>query len=929
LPPAQVHNDFVEAGALLGREAELASVDAFIERAQTRWNALVVEGEPGIGKTALWREAIVHAERSGFTVLSCRPAQAEVKLSFAALADLLEPVLDRALDSLPGPQRHALKVALLHEHADGAPAEPRAVAVGLRAVVLHLAASSPVLVAVDDTQWLDASSARALEFAFRRIGGEPVGLLATRRPATRDTRDRLSISSAELIELDRLSLAAIHELLKRRLGSSVPRPLLLRVYETARGNPFFALEIAREVLHTGVRPGDPLPVPKDLRRLLRRRLGRLSPAAREALLAAAAVGEPTRALLAAALDSDPSAGLEEAERAEIVELAGERVRFAHPLYAAAIYAAAPKERRRRLHGRLGEVVAEIEQRARHLALATEAPSQELAAVLDKAADSALQRGALARAAELTELALARTPPADDERRQERVLDLLDRLMLAADSTRARDVARAELPNLTTPRRRVHALLALSDLSYWTTSWTSETEHPVGVATQALNAARGDASLEARCHAVLASYLESDSGAAFWHAQQALDVVEKGADVPAAVQAQALSALTRSKLFAGDGLDVTGLEQAIELEWPAPPRMISDRSSYKLAQWLKYVDDFDGSRRGLQQAHRAALDEGDDFSMVNILINLIILECWAGRWSAAHVLGEELAERFTQLGMAGPGPHVALVAAYTGDAEAVGQLVGSTSWEGIYDVIRLRPLVLLSLSQGDFEAAHLHSRRALELLDEGGMREPAVFRVHADAIESAVRAGNVDEGARVADAFDAHAQQSSIPWNRTAAARSRALVAAAQGDLDRALGVVEVALHEHERLPMPFELARTLLVKGEIERRAKQKSAARASLERARGIFEDLGARLWSKQARAELQRTGMRRTAPDELTESEHRVAELAASGLTNRDVAAQLFMSPKTVEANLSRAYRKLGIRSRAELGARMAGERREPAQR
>jgi DNA-binding CsgD family transcriptional regulator len=161
-----------------------------------------------------------------------------------------------------------------------------------------------------------------------------------------------------------------------------------------------------------------------------------------------------------------------------------------------------------------------------------------------------------------------------------------------------------------------------------------------------------------------------------------------------------------------------------------------------------------------------------------------------------------------------------------------------------------------------------------------------------------------------------------------AARCSALVAGGRGHSETAFASIETALSEHERLPMPFELGRTLLVRGELERRAKRKADAKASLERTLEIFEGLGARLWSKRAQEELARVGLRASAVSGLTETESRVAELAASGLTNREVAAKLYISPKTVEANLARVYRKLGIHSRAELGARLASVGHAPAQ-
>jgi DNA-binding CsgD family transcriptional regulator len=911
----------VERTDLLGREAELLALDGFLEEARSEVSGLVLQGEPGIGKTTLWQEGIRRAVIRGFTVLRCQPAEAETKLSYASLADLLSPVPAVVIENLPDPQRRALGVSLLRIDAGSVPVERLAVAAAVRAVLDALAAQHPVLVAIDDLQWLDVPSLNALEFAVRRISG-PIGVITTQRPGEADGRDR-RLSGARRLTLGPLSLAAVHELIKRRLGQSLPRPILLRVHGAARGNPFLALEIAREVRDTGTGPGDPLPVPRDLRRLLQRRLGRMTSTTRELLLVTAALGDPTRSLLEGALGSDPSAALEEAEGAEVIELVGSRVRFAHPLYAAAVYAAAPMERRRRLHRDLSAVVTDPEQRARHLALGTDAPSAGLAAALEEAASLAMRRGAPSAAAELTELAMARTPRTDDERRQDRALDLAERLMLAADAKRARQVARDQLPSLTSPGRRVRALLLLSELATWTSSWTGDEDHPLLLAEEALVEAGADGALQVRAHAALAADLETNPEAAVQHAEQALRLIAQGAAVPSAVHANALSSYARSKLFLGHGLDTSSLEQAIELERGGFPELVADRSTSRMGQWLKYVDDFESSRRRLEGARRAAIDEGDDFSLLNILINLVILECWAGNWRDAQTLCEELAERANQLQQGSPAPHVALLAALTGDVETVRALEQLAPWEGVYDVIRLRPLGLLALSEGDFAAAHAYLARAVELMAAGGVMEPAVFRVHADAVEAAVGASELAYATRLTAALDDAARRSSIPWDLMAAARCRALVAAAAGNLEVALASIEGALGTHERMAMPFEVGRTLLVKGQIERRARRRSDARASLEEALAVFERLGARLWSERARWELGRLGTRRGARDELTETERRVAQLSAAGLTNRQVAGQLFMSPKTVEANLERIYRKLGIRSRAELGARLGPER------
>jgi DNA-binding NarL/FixJ family response regulator len=192
-------------------------------------------------------------------------------------------------------------------------------------------------------------------------------------------------------------------------------------------------------------------------------------------------------------------------------------------------------------------------------------------------------------------------------------------------------------------------------------------------------------------------------------------------------------------------------------------------------------------------------------------------------------------------------------------------------------------------------------------------------MHGNAAEAAVALGDLERAERIGIFLEEHGERTNHRWSLATAERVRALVAGARGDLEAALAAAEQALERHEHPPMPFERARTLLVKGRLERRARRRGRAKQSFEQALEIFERCGARLWADRARAELERIGLRRTSGGDLTEGERRVAELAAQGLTNRQVAAALFMSPKTVEANLSRAYQKLNVGSRAELGARI----------
>jgi DNA-binding CsgD family transcriptional regulator len=383
-------------------------------------------------------------------------------------------------------------------------------------------------------------------------------------------------------------------------------------------------------------------------------------------------------------------------------------------------------------------------------------------------------------------------------------------------------------------------------------------------------------------------------------------------------ATALSARVRADLFLGDGLDREGAERALELEAAAPPAAVDARVPFKLGQWLRYVDDFAGARGYLELAERAAFDEGDESSLANILLNRTLLECWSGNWTVAAALGDRTHELFQLTGISANASNVwrAYVDAHYGRVDAVraaAQQAGVVR-EPIGRMLWERTLGLAELAAGDARAAAPHLADAVEALAETGFREPAVWRVDGDAVEAALGAGDVERAEALVTEFEAKAARSQIPWSLAVSARCRALVLAAEGEPERAEAQLARALVEHERCPMPFELARTLLAQGQVLRRGRKKLQARAALEQAAVLFEQLGGAPWVARTRDELRRTAAR-SAPNELTPTELRIARLAATGLTNDAIAAEVFVTRKTVEANLGRAYRKLGIHSRAQL--------------
>jgi hypothetical protein len=401
----------MQAG-IFGRDAELRVMDAFLGAVPVASRALVLAGPAGAGKTTLLRAAAAHAAGLEFTVLQTLPAPSDMRLAFAGLADLVGPELERVLDALPVPQRRALGVSLLAQDAPPEPVEPRVIAAAFMSALLVLARSAPVLVVIDDVQWLDPPTAAAAGFAFRRIEHEPVGLLCAQRVARPGQPLPLDLGRArlpaELLPLGGLSLGALHHLLRTRLGTSFSHPALRRIEAESGGNPFIALEIGRALARRGAtRVGTgALPVPDTLSGLVGERLGELPPAVAEVLgMVAVMPDAPVGRYLAAGA---AGADLDAAVLAGVLESDAGRLRFSHPLLASAVAASIPPARRRELHAIAAGGATDLEARARHRALAADGPSAVVAMDLDGAAYVAEARGAPATAAELLELAASRT-----------------------------------------------------------------------------------------------------------------------------------------------------------------------------------------------------------------------------------------------------------------------------------------------------------------------------------------------------------------------------------------------------------------------------------------------------------------------------------------------------------------------------------------
>ncbi len=914
---------------VIGREEELARLNAFLEDMAARPAAMLLEGEPGMGKTTLWRAGIEVAIDRSFRVLTASPTETETAMSFAALGDLLADSVGEILPELPAPQRDALEVALLLAESEVTVPDQRAVAVAFLSALRVLSASAPVLVAVDDIQWLDGGSANVLGFAGRRLREERVGLLfsgrtdsAARRPL--GLGGALARDDLVSIQVGPLTTGALHRVLNELFGLVLSRPVLRKLHETAGGNPFYAIEIARALKEEGWPrdPGRPLPVPRSIGELLRGRIAALSHESRAALLFVAACSEPRLAVLAAALEGDPRTTLRPAIEAEVISIDGDRIRFTHPLLASATYGSADEVERREAHRRLAAVVGGFEERARHLALGARGADEDVARVLERAAAVARARGATAAATDLCEQAAQLTPHDLIDEIHRRTVAAGRYSFIAGDAKRARALLEETLATVREGSVRAEALVVLGLLHRY------EGNQPL--AAEVLRSALAEPGTEDRVRADAAQglastlfFMREDLEGALTHATLAAELAARAGSPVLRVEALATIGLIEAVL--GHPGAASTLQTAQQRGEDALVERVDSSAAWAHAYIKLWTDEAPSATRLMRRHLDEAAARGHESSMANILTSLALAEYLAGRWGEAARIGEQAHEAALQAAQ----QHyegfslsvLALVRASLGleaearaDADRALTLAGEHS-AAVARIHSVWALGLLELSLGrPAEVVHVLSRERQRLL-AAGVGEPGAVPFVADEIEALVAVGRIEEAATLLDWLEERGRALNRASALAAAGRCRGLLAAARGDIDDALGALERALATHERVSMPFESARTLLALGSVQRRAKKRTAARDTLGRALTIFEDLGAAFWAKEAQAELARIAGRAPAGWGLTATEYRVAELVAAGLTNREAAARLFLTQKTVEFHLRNVYRKLGVRSRTEL--------------
>ena len=901
---------------LVGRDREVAAaLDLAI--ASGPWR-IVVEGEPGIGKTALLESiAMVLATRA--TVLQVTAVSAESSLSYAGLSEILELLLEVAGSRLPEPQQYAVDVTLLRRAAPRDGMHVRAVGSALRTLLEEASSSQPIVLVIDDAQWLDPATVGALAYAHRRVRVEPIGLLLARRqPVLDDGLEQMIDGSFRRIDLGGLSLDAIRRIVGADLGAPGRGLSVRRIYEACEGNPLLAIELARAHASGGA----PLPdvgvrLSETLGQLHQTRLDELSDSARWLALLVAAHGRPSERLLGR-IDPALRAGLCEAVERRVLRMDGDEVTFTHPLLASAAYESSRPDHRRRAHAALARCTSG-EQHARHLALAASRRSERTAEKCEEASLAASRSGAFSAAAELAELSSRLTPfgRGQDARRRARLE--AECLFEAGDPDRARSILAAITPEAVPGEDRARTLELAARLAFFERVPTDT----VALLQEALVEAAGITELEAELHLQLAWSSRLPAAECATHAAAAVRLL--GDDGNPALRSRALLAVAYVKMMRGE-IDLSLIDRAETLAGGSHGRRSNESADFFRGLALIAMDEHDLARVAFKGVLERVRLRGEDLLVAEVHRQLGRVEWWAGYWPeavrharACQDAADELDHPFLLL-------HGVLLEAYALCPRDPAGVRLAALIDRLREPVVGQHLSLLAFTKAALGlraiTADLWSDAVVELevaADVCERLEEAswVFRFEGDYVEALIRSGDVPQARRRIARLQEQASHPNAHWSAIVLARCSGILHAEHGNLHGA----EVALQQSCELStsrLPFEHARSLLELGRVRRRARQKRSARTPLEDAATLFGTLGADAWVAKVKRELDRIGGRPPRSDHLTPAETQTAHLAGTGMTNQAIAAAMFVSVHTVESNLTRVYRKLGVRSRTELAHR-----------
>ena len=950
----------------MGRADLLASIEA----ALAAGGSTVLTGSSGIGKTAVMDALGASAHQRGERVLRVSGAETERWISFAGLAELLGQMPEEYVAELPEPQRAAVNAVLLRGRSAGSSSRVRlARRLAWHALLERCAGASPVLILIDDAQWLDAASADVIAFAARRTAGRRIrAVVAERWPDREDeSKAELADEGADLpgdAEVESgswrvtmlrggrpprasaLAPAPVTELAVPPLGPAdlaelldlygLPARTASKLHADSGGNPYLALALAGAFADNTSAVWRPAPLPQRIHALLQDRVGALPVEVRETLLTAALATRPTVELLLRAGRVDADHDIRLAAAAGLLVTDGSVVRFTPPAVATVVAESVTANHRSAVHTGLSTVVTDAVERARHRALASADPDAEVARSIVTAAENARRRGARGLAAELYLLGAERTPPELDA---ERLQWLVSAAELGAAASRPEIVNRAAdavLEADSLPAHRVRVRIALIDLSSQALAEMDE------MFAAAMADANGDPALMAPLYFRLAwqAVIEGHPMRSEADADKAVCLARSVGDTTTEALALAIKAQVARVLGRSDYL--TPLDEALALPQPELDGWLNLTPRYQAARFAVFDDRLEEARADLFRM-LALVERGEGEELVGVLRSLSEVSAYAGRCrDALDFAGRAI--RVAQEAGLSPGPawYNGAVAELAGGSLARASAYaerGARASEQERDAIHLgRNLHALGqalLRSGDARAGVNTLRRIRALEQEQGLAEPTMLRWHSDLATGLVAIGGLDE----AEETIRSAREALLTRTHHAAVsarldRAEALLDAERGESEAGAALLNAAVHTFDELGQPIERGHTLLVLSQVERRRRRYAAARAAATEALAVLTRIGAKPWIEQAVRTLAwldgtSTDAPSSAPKEpssalasLSATEARIAAMVREGASNREIATRMFLSVKTVEATLTRIYRKLGVRSRTQLSSRLVGD-------
>jgi len=938
---------------------------------------VVLTGPSGIGKTVVMDAVGASATARGERVLRVTGAETERWISYAGLADLLGQVPVDFLAELPDPQRTAVNAVLLRGRASGNGSRASlARRLAWQAMLDRCAESGPVLLLVDDAQWLDAASADVIGYAARRAGRVRM-VVAERRPERaegpcrpdasepadgRERADRsagghssptgrygawrapashagpptraASLAASPVLVLAVPPLAA-HDVAEMLDLYGLPARAASKLHADSGGNPYLALALSGAFADRTAVAWRPGPLPHRVYDLIRDILDAITADVRETLLIAALAARPTVELLLRAGRLDAERDIRQAAAAGLLVTDGSAIRFTPPAVATVLADSTSAVDRSAIHTALATVVTDAAERARHRALSSANPDAGVARSLVTAADEARRRGARGLAAELYLLAADRTPSELHAQRLEWLVAAAEAAAAASRPEIVDKAADAVIASDASAAHRVRVRMALIDLSGQALADMDETF------AAALADAGDEPALTAPLRLRLAwqAMVDGNPTLAEAEADKAIGVARDVADATTEAMALAVKAQVARVQGRRDYLDA--LDLALALPQPELDGWLHLTPRYLAARFAVFDDRLDEARAELLRM-LAIVERGGGEELVEVLRSLSEVSVRAGRCREALDFADRAIRVAEEAGLSpGPAWYNAAVAELAGGtigraaayAER-GIRASEQERDAIYLKRNLHALGQARLRSGDARAGVALLRRIRDLEAAQGVAEPSVLRWHSDLAAGLVAIGELAEADETIVA--AREAVANRPHNGGVTARldrSDALVRSELGDAESAASLLVAAVGRFDVLGQPVERGHTLLVLGQVERRRRRYAAGRAAVGEALAAFASTGARPWVEQATRTLatvdgasadarpaprDRTA-RASALAALTATEARIATMVRGGATNREIATRLFLSVKTVEATLTRVYRKLGVRSRTQLSSRL----------